>query len=361
MKITHTGYIELNDTVLEEYYRVEDYKTYKGYRLLAVDGSEIELQHGEAIREEFGRVFLNKESINAAKSVVVYDLLNELVIDAKLNPYNSSERASAVRQLRRIKTEGKARKDIVVADRGFPSLELFMELLLMDYDFVMRYSKRNFVKETQALLKSKENDLEIEVSLSDFNKRKKNPRIKELLDEGFPEKLKLRIVKVKLPNGEDEYLITSVLDKKKLTVEDLGEIYNLRWNEELYFDFQKNIMEVENFTGKSVETIKQDYYCAILVGNLHTLIIEDAQEEVDKETKKNKKLKYEKYKINKRVTYGLMKDRIYDLLMARSWKKEYKRLVKEAKRYKIPVIKNRSFPVEKKGNLKYPITKKGAL
>jgi len=61
MKIKHTGYIELNDLLLEEYYKSENYKTYKGYPLLGIDGSEIELQHGSAIYREFGRVFTNKE------------------------------------------------------------------------------------------------------------------------------------------------------------------------------------------------------------------------------------------------------------------------------------------------------------
>ena len=135
----------------------------------------------------------------------------------------------------------------------------------------------------------------------------------------------------------------------------------MRWNEEIYFDFQKNIMEIENFTGKSLETIKQDYYSMVLVGNLHSLIIADAQEEVDKETRNNGKLKYEQYKINKSVTFGIMKEQIYDLLTARNWNKQYKLLVRESKKYKIPVIKNRSFPRTKKGNLKYPITRKSVI
>ncbi len=361
MKISHTGYIELNDSLLEEYYKSEDYRTYKDYRLLGIDGSEIELQHGGSIYKEFGRVFTNRESINASKSVVIYDLLNELVIDSELNIYNSSERASAIKQFRRMEKEGKSRKDIIVADRGFPSLEVFSELLSMGYDFVIRYSGHNFLRETLALVEGKENDLEIEISLKSFYQRKRNPRIKELLRKGYPDKIKLRVVKLTLSNGVKEYLITSILDKKEFTIEDFNEIYNLRWNEEIYFDFQKNIMEVENFTGKSVETIKQDYYSTILVGNLHSLIIADAQEEVDKETKKNIKLKYEKYKINKSVTFGIMKEQIYDLLTVRNWKKQFNLLVKEAKKHRVPVIKNRSFPREKKGNLKYPITRKRVI
>ena len=361
MKIKHSGYIELNNSLLEEYYNSEDYKTYKGYRLLGIDGSEIELQHGTEIQNKFGRIFTNNESINASKSIVVYDLLNELVIDAEMNIYNSSERTSAIKQLKRMKEEGKSRKDIIVADRGFPSLEVFSELLSMDYDFVLRYNGNNFLRETLVLTESKENDLEIEISLKEVYNRNKNKHIKKLIDNGYQDKIRLRIIELTLSNGVKEYLITSILDKENFGIEDFNDIYNLRWNEEIYFDFQKNIMEIENFTGKSLETIKQDYYSMVLVGNLHSLIIADAQEEVDKETRNNGKLKYEQYKINKSVTFGIMKEQIYDLLTTKNWKKQFKLLVKESKKYRIPVIKNRSFPRAKKGNLKYPITRKSVI
>lgn len=361
IKIKHSGYIELNDSLLEEYYKREDYKTYKGYRLLGIDGSEIELQHGSTIRNKFGGIFTNKESINASKSIVIYDLLNELVIDAEMNLYNSSERTSAIKQLYRIKNEGKSKKDIIVADRGFPSLEVFSELISMNYNFVIRYSGNNFLRETLVLTESKENDLEIEISLNEVYKRNKNKRIKKLIADGYQDKIRLRIIELTLSSGVREYLITSILDKENFGIEDFNEIYNLRWNEEIYFDFQKNIMEIENFTGKSVETIMQDYYSIVLVGNLHSLIIADAQEEVDKETQNNGKLKYEHYKINKSVTFGIMKEHIYDLLTAKNWKKQFKLLVKESKKYKIPIIKNRRFKRTKKGNLKYPITRKNVF
>ncbi len=359
MKIKHSGYIELNDALLDEYYSDGEYKKYKGYRLLGIDGTEIELQHGEEINKEFGAVFTNKETINASKSVVVYDLLNELILDAKLNMYNSSERKSAIEQLKRIRKEGKQREDIIVSDRGFPSLELFNELLSEGYDFIIRYNGKEFLKETQALIESDKAEMEIEIPLREGNKRKENTAIKEQLKKGYPEKIRLRIIKIKLREKVTEYLITSLLSE--FSIDDFKEIYNLRWNEEVYFDFQKNVMEVENFSGKTVESVKQDYYSRVLVGNLHNLIVSEAQEEIDEETKVNEKLKYDQYKINKNLSYGLMKDSIMKLLTSKNWKKEYNRLIKEAKKHKIAVIKNRSFPRKKKGNLKYPMNKKRAL
>lgn len=359
MKIKHRGYIELNDALLEEFYSEEDYKTYQGYRLLGIDGSKIEVQYSEEIKKEFGTIFNSKETINASKSVVVYDLLNELVLDSQLNMYNSSERKSAIEQFRRIKEEGKQRRDIVVADRGFPSIELFNELIAEGYDFIIRYSGKEFIKESRALVGSNKDEMEIEISLTEGKNRKENPAIKQQLEKGYPGNIRLRIIKIKLSEKLTEYLITSLLSE--FSIDDFKRIYNLRWNEELYFDFHKNVMEVENFSGKTVESVKQDYYSRILVGNLHRLIVSQAQEEIDEERKNNDKLKYAQYKINKNISFGLMKDSIKDLLTANHWEKQYSALIKEAKRHKIAVIKNRAFPRKKKGNLKYPINKKRAL
>lgn len=362
MKIKYEGYIELNDAMLKEYYNNE-YKTYKLYRLLGEDGSDIHLQHGEEIRKEFGSINKNKDMVNASKSTVVYDLLNHLVIDSKLNRHSVSERECALEQLKKIKEEGKQKKDILVADRGFPSLEMFIELEKMGYDFVIRYSGNNFLRETISLVNSSENDKTIEISLRSGSRREENKAIKAHLRQGYSETIRLRILKIELPKGTTEYLITSLIDKEEFEIEDFKLIYNYRWNEETYFDFQKNVMHIEDFTGKTVESIKQDYYSRILVGNLHSMIVADAQKEVDEEIKNKPKLKYKKYKINKNITFGLMKESIYNLLNEdnNNWQKEYEALVQEAKKFTIAVRENRSYPRKRKGSLKYPLNKKRAF
>lgn len=55
MKLKHEAFIKLNDAATEEYYQ-QSHKTYKGYRLLAADGSMIELPYGEVIKAEFGTI-----------------------------------------------------------------------------------------------------------------------------------------------------------------------------------------------------------------------------------------------------------------------------------------------------------------
>lgn len=358
LKIKHTGYIELNDNLIEEFYKEDDYKKYKGYRLLGIDGSIIELEHGNKIATEFGKMNNDDEGINASRSVVVYDLLNELVIDSALNKFSSSERESAIKQLKRIKGKGFKKNDLVVFDRGFPSLEIFMKIIDLGYNFVMRYSLESSIKEMNGVLESNGDEKEIEINIKEVNKRLENKEIRRLLKKGFPNKIKLRIVKIELSDRTTEYLVTSILSPNKITIEDLKKIYHLRWNEEVYFDFQKNVIEVENFSGKSVETIKQDYYSTILVGNLHSLIVSDAQDELNLEIQKKNHLKYEEYKINKKISYALMKRSLLGLLTCRNWNKKYNQLVNEAKKHRNAVIKKRSFPRKNSGKLKSHFTKK---
>ena len=56
----------------------------------------------------------------------------------------------------------------------------------------------------------------------------------------WPERLQVRLVKVILPNGDPEVLITSLLDKTRFPAEDFGWVYQQRWGVETPFNFLKN-------------------------------------------------------------------------------------------------------------------------
>ena len=163
MKLKPETFIKLNDAAIKEYYH-QEYKMYKGYRLLAADGSMIELPYGEAIKKEFGNLNHNDTWINCGWSVVVYDVLNEMIVDAQLHKYGKTESVYLESQLKRIKKEGKQKRDIIIADRGFPSLVLFVKLQRMNYDFIIRYNGEQFLKELKEIVNNEKDDMVIEVS-----------------------------------------------------------------------------------------------------------------------------------------------------------------------------------------------------
>ena len=363
MKLKHEAFIVLNDAAVEEYYDT-NYKTYKGYRLLAADGSMIELPPGESVREEYGSSNNSKQRVNCGWSVVFYDVLNEMIVSAKLHKYGKSERQYLLEQANQIQTDGKQKRDLIIADRGFPSLAVFVQLQQMGYDFLIRYNGEQFLRELKELVTSDDDDMVIEATLDGSEKRRKNAELQELLRKGTSRAMKLRVVRIKLPSGENEYLVTSVLDSQELQKDDLKQIYGYRWSEEEHFKFQKHSVELENFSGKTRESVRQDYYSKILILNLHSVLVQEAEKQLaEEQTDKKDELKYERYKINRNISYGLVHREIIALLNSENgnWINVYDELIKKIKRYKIPVINGRSNPRKSKWTLKYPPNKRRAI
>ena len=84
--LKHTAFIDLNARMVEMNYEDGRYRKYKGFRLLAIDGSKIRLPEGEGIREEFGEISYSnpKAEVNGAHNYaqisVLFDVLNRMVI-----------------------------------------------------------------------------------------------------------------------------------------------------------------------------------------------------------------------------------------------------------------------------------------
>lgn len=336
-------YKDLNSSLIEEYYTRGEYKKFKGYRLLAVDGSKLRLPNSPEIVEEFGRANKCGQNTPISMSSVSYDVMNEIVVHAELSKSNSNERELLKRH---IEKEIESGCDIWIMDRGYPSLYLMAYFERHSKYYIMRVSETNFIKEVSNFAKAISDDSELVVDLESRLKKPKHKDLIEFINLGI-KALRIRALKIKLDNGSIEYLITNIMQEAEFTAEDFKQIYKLRWNEEVYFNIQKNIVEIENFSGKTIETIKQDYFAKVFMLNIASLVAEDAQAIIDNETK-TKKLKYEKYKVNKSLLIGMVDNLFIDLCNSRKFTSAYNYLVNFAARNKIPVIHGRYFLRKKK-------------
>lgn len=122
--------------------------------------------------------------------------------------------------------------------------------------------------------------------------------------------LKVRLLRIDLPGGEVEVLITSLLDSQKYSTKMFKELYFLRWGIETFYDELKNKLKVEHFTGYSEVSIQQDFFCAIFISNLQSVMVNDLKEEL---AIQNQGKKYN-YKVNTNLSYGFLKNRILELL-----------------------------------------------
>lgn len=294
--------------------------------------------------EEFGIAENKGKSVPMAMTSVSYDVLNNLAITAYVDRYEASERTLAEYHIKRIRELTPDIKNILLLDRGYPSVDLYVKMLVFGHNFVVRCNAEYYLKQVKAFVQSTAIDQIIEIDLRTID-RMRNTSFQQLVQKYYFDMLRLRIVKIVLDNGTTEYLLTSLLDQQEISVDDLNDIYHLRWNEETYFNFQKNVIEIENFSGKTPETIRQGYFARVLSSNIGSLLIEEAQEEVDIETTKSKERKYQRYKVNRTVATGILKDQMIEMLFAPRdrLREKHSLLLATIKKHIIPEIPGRSF------------------
>ncbi len=105
-------------------------------RTLAVDGSRLVLPNHPGVIEEFGQHEFGPKADSKRSLAMVsmlYDVLNQVTIEAALAHYASSESSLLVRHL------DKAQKgDLLLLDRGYPSFWLLFLLKAKGAEFIVR-------------------------------------------------------------------------------------------------------------------------------------------------------------------------------------------------------------------------------
>ncbi len=331
MKLNPSAFIELNDDIIEEFYTDNVFNLWKGFRLLAVDGSRIHLPLSLEIIEDFGFAKNNHLTITPMAQVSsCFDVLNNMIINSEIDRYGTSECNLALRHLEKCKFK----KDLFIYDRGYGAIWFIFYHILKKKDFVIRM-QRNSIEEVKNFFNSDKDSEIIEITeLS--NKSEKQTNNLSLEFKPF----KIRLVKVILDNGEVEVLATSLLDEEKYPSKEFKWLYGKRWGIETNYDHLKNHLMIEDFTGLSSLSILQDFFANMFIANMQQLFINESQEEL-KEQKKD--TKYE-YKINRNLSFGFMKDRFIKILFDKNVDRSINNLKEFFKINPSPIREGRSFP-----------------
>lgn len=293
------AFLDLNDTLVNGFYEEYDYQTWYGHRLLAIDGSTLNLPNSDEIIEYFG-IQKNQTDIPLAMARIssCYDLLNEIIVEPAIAPYKMSEYELAVQHLEKL-----GREDLVVFDRGYGAIWLFFLLKRRGIGFITRIQKNLFPK----IWGSEWTDKVITISTCSKESKEQIRRHGLIFKP-----IKVRIIKVKLNTGETEVLVTSLLDNKKYEESVFEQLYALRWGIEGKYNHLKNHVEIENFSGMSSIAVRQDFFANAFIENLRSIIARDAQVEVDAA-----KINAEhQYKVNRNLSLGFLKDELVRILMS---------------------------------------------
>jgi len=150
--------------------------------------------------------------------------------------------------------------------------------------------------------------------------------------------LKLRLMRVDLEKTT-EVLVTNLWEEDGHPDSEFKTLYFLRWGVETTISIQKNILQLESFSGLTVEAVEQDFYATAFMANLHAVLIKDAQSSVDI---KSVGKKYP-MKVNRNKSFGKLKTHLVALFNDNNVENILAKLHSHFIRDTLPVRKNRSF------------------
>ena len=346
-KLDFTAFAAINEEFAKYYYQEGPLVGLwnREYLLVACDGSLLQLPESKGLADDFGR-WKNHLGPGMAmgRASLLYDVLNRITLAAELAPCATGERELFMKHYGQAQALLSSHTPIFLMDRGYPSFELCKDLDKEGKLFVVR-CKAGFCKEMAAFVAR---DIE-----EDWIEILPKPWVVQGVARQSKHRgsLKVRAVRIPLPSGEYEYLLTNT----HFTLEQLSELYNLRWGIETHYGFLKEHLQLENFSSKTTQGVRQDFHACILTGNLSQLVIKEAGLELEQARQnesrgKGKPTKVGKhsYQINQNVALGILRNRIPELLLKpKELPQNLVRLKTKIKRHKVAIVPNRSFERKK--------------
>ena len=265
-------------------------KTYKGYRLLAVDGSEIDFSANSNNNIE-GKNLEENES-NLFNLNVTYDLLNKTYTNAILQSKGEINERRALVNL--LEETNHTEKTLYICDRGYPSWNVFTHFKYTENaDFLIRYPNNG--SGLTANLPNKTLDFVQDVVLSTREKRYSvRDRFLKFYyayistttawDFGRYEELKIRIIKFEFSPGEYETILTS-LPQDKFPLSEIKKLYKMRWGVETSFRDLKSQMGLTQLSSKRKDFVKQEIFARLIMYNFSRKIINVVEEQKSRKKK----------------------------------------------------------------------------
>jgi hypothetical protein len=225
-------WVALVVVLAERFVAQHDARTrFRGFRLLSLDGTCLDLANWKRLRDYFGTVSNGKGRRKAQARLVMLQLpLVRLPWRYELVPITAGERTVAARLLGHL-----GRDDLVLMDRGFFSYGLFWQVLHAQAHFAIRAVGR--VKFTPVA------SLPDGTRLVDWT-----PSDRRWRTGGLPATLRLRVIDYQIKGFRPSAIVTSVLDPETIErtawvglaqVDDTGRVlrgaglYHRRWEIEM--------------------------------------------------------------------------------------------------------------------------------
>jgi hypothetical protein len=253
----------LNVLICNLFYQHEKGKKWKGFRVLSIDGSTLRLPDHPSLVNKFSRhAFGAKKTVDRWMSRIsfLYDVLNNVVIDAQMESFDTSEATLCDQHL------GFLRKgDLVIFDRYYASHYLFSVLLHKQVHFLFRMRNHSWkcIKDFMASgLKEQIVDLEVY----------KYSKVAKKIPSNVDKKVRVRLIKQVSKSGKVHVYATSLLDDIQYSRKSVINLYKQRWGVEEAYKTLKARLDVIHFSGKTLHAVQQDFYANVFLISLTSIL-----------------------------------------------------------------------------------------
>lgn len=305
-------------------------KRWKGFLLKAIDGSIVDIVNTPETEEEFGTRSNQYGKTVQGMMVIGYDVLNGIITHSHLGGLSRGENTIVKEWLRDPYGD-----ELWIYDRLFPGLDLQFLHQTQGISYVMR-CRLDHNNRIESFVQSGEKErveyweLRSKV-ISSLRKRGHE------VEKGT--KIPVRILRINLGTQEDEILITDLIDKETYPHEIFKELYFKRWGVETNIGYLKNVLQIEISSGRTVQSIYQDFYATIFRANVQAIIEMDCEDEVSEISQRRK---YD-YQINKTVAAGILKTNMAIIFLKKRPKRKYDQIKVMFIKYLEPIRPERNY------------------
>jgi hypothetical protein len=259
-------------------------KTYRGYRLIAVDGSFLHIATNPEDSETYIQSKPDSRGYNLLQMNAMFDLCNKLYSDALVLPYRlQNEKKAIVDMVDRSRIKGDV---IVIGDRAYESWNIFAHIERKGWNYMIRvrdvgkqgipaglklpasdefdvYIDKILTKKSTKEVKAKPDLYRIVPSTSTFD-------FLDLHDNKFYP-ISFRVVRFKISDDFYETVITN-LKQDEFSSLKLKELYKMRWGVETSFRELKYAVGLNCLHSKKREYIIQEIFARIIMYNFAEMI-----------------------------------------------------------------------------------------
>lgn len=305
-KLDPALFIHLHHAARDDFYKLYgqdgEVLTWRGHRVLAYDGTDLNLPNTAELQQAFSlqRNQHGSEKVQALAGVL-YDVRNDIALGAQLGPLQA-EKNFLLGDLWQATAPG----DLIIMDRLFADYSVIAQAEKTGRKVLIRcpIGKLTMVNE---FCKSTDTERILTFEMPQSPQTRKYVR-----EHNLPTSVRVRLIKVLLDTGETEILLTTLCDRLRYPFDEFKQVYHWRWGVETFFDRIKNIFEVERFGSFSETAIKQDFFGVIFLATLESILAKGPQSELAEADRRRRNKT--QAQVNRAVSYVSLVDRAVQLL-----------------------------------------------